>query len=68
MSVAAGEDHTPENRDQIQDAVNEENFRDTDEYGNQQYFEENEDGSQTWVTVRDGVIQNAGVNAPGEHR
>ena len=59
---------TPENRERVLDAVNEGNYRDTDQYGNQRHFEVNDDGSQTWVHVRNGVIQNAGVNAPGRHR
>ena len=58
---------TEENRELVQDAVNEENFQGTNQFGNEVYHEVNNDGSQTWVHVRDGVIQNAGVNAPGNH-
>jgi len=33
-----------------------------DAHGNDWYAEQNADGSQTWVQVRDGKIINGGVN------
>lgn len=54
---------TPENRKLITETANElENYLGTDKYGNENYAKILPDGSQIWVMVRNGTIQNAGKN------
>ncbi|MDR0298972.1 MAG: hypothetical protein LBI13_02665 [Streptococcaceae bacterium] len=55
---------TPENRELLENtAGSPDNFSGgPDSYGNNWYSKINSDGSQTWVTTRNGVIQNGGVN------
>ena len=56
---------TPENRKLIEKVANDStNFAGTDKYGNEWYSEFQPDGSQIWVIVRNGTIQNAGKNDP----
>lgn len=54
---------TPENRKLIEKVANNpDNYVGKDKYGNEWYSEIQPDGSQIWVTVRNGTIQNAGKN------
>jgi len=53
---------TPENRAQIQMAINQADFSHVDQFGNSIYGGLNSNGTQTWVSVQGGTIQNAGVN------
>ena len=54
---------TPENRQKLEDVANNpENKLGTVSRGNEWYAEQNADGTQTWVEVRDGTIRNGGVN------
>ena len=56
---------TPANRRRLEDVANKkENSLGTDKRGNEWYAETQPDGSQTWVSVRDGKITNGGVNNP----
>lgn len=56
---------TPTNRKLLEEVANKkENYIGTDKYGNEWYFQMQSDGSQVWVTTRDGTIQNGGVNNP----
>lgn len=56
---------TPNNRKLLEDVANRtENFMGTDKYGNEWYSQTQSDGSQVWVTTRNGTIQNGGVNNP----
>jgi hypothetical protein len=57
---------TPENRAQIQMTVNQADFSHIDSHGNSIYGGLNGDGSQTWVSVRNGIVQNAGENPTPE--
>ncbi len=55
---------SPENRRLLEDLANDETaFRGTDGHGNAWFERTRSDGTQVWVKVRDGVIQNGGVNA-----
>ena len=55
---------TPSNRRLIQDLANDDSCRlGEDKWGNEWYARINADGSQTWVSVRNGVIQNCGENS-----
>lgn len=55
---------TPENRQLVLDvAIDSDNYIGTDERGNVWYAVNNEDGTQTWVRVRNGKVDNAGVNS-----
>ena len=54
---------TEENRQRLEDAANnKDNYLGKDAYGNEWYAENNPDGTQTWVQVRNGKIINGGVN------
>ena len=54
---------TPTNRQKILDVTNDlDNYLGKDAKGNDWYAIISEDGKQTWVRVRNGVIDNAGVN------
>lgn len=56
---------TPKNRDLLQETCNDEsNYLGTDKNGNRWYAQILPDGSQVWVTTRDGIIQNGGINYP----
>jgi hypothetical protein len=56
---------TPENRRLLIDTAKEEvNFVGTKANGNRWYVKDLDDGTQVWVEVRNGVIQNGGVNNP----
>jgi filamentous hemagglutinin len=54
---------TPANRALLRaTASNPQNFLGTDRFGNQWFAELNGDGTQIWVRVRGGVINNGGLN------
>ncbi len=54
---------TPENRALLEQLANDESkYIGTDAKGVRWYVQQNPDGSQLWVTVRDDVIQNGGLN------
>ena len=56
---------TPTNRELLENVANKkENYMGTDKYGNEWYSEMQSDGSQVWVTARNGRIQNGGINNP----
>ena len=59
---------TPANRTLLTDTANPANFKGLDMYGNRVYTKTLSNGSQSWVTVRNGIIQNGGVNLPGAVR
>lgn len=55
---------TPANRKLIEELANDDNHKlGTDKWGNEWYARVNGDGSQTWVSVHNGVIQNCGKNS-----
>jgi hypothetical protein len=55
---------TPENRQSLLDIVNNpEIFLGTDTFGNRWYAKAFPDGTQLWGTVRNGVVQNGGLNS-----
>jgi RHS repeat-associated protein len=58
--------HYPHNtlsaRNAIRRATHHRYYQHTDRFGNDIYARMNRDGSQTWLQVRNGVIQNAGLN------
>ena len=60
------EGHLPdtlENRELIENVANNSaNYKGKDKYGNEWYAEIQPNGSQVWIIVRNGVIQNAGKN------
>jgi hypothetical protein len=60
------EGHVPdtlENRRLIREVANNaDNHNGTDKWGNSNYSKLLEDGSQVWVRVRDGIINDAGIN------
>ncbi len=54
---------TPENRELLEQLANDESkYVGTDAKGVRWYVQQNPDGSQLWVTVRDEIIQNGGLN------
>lgn len=54
---------TPDNRNLITETCNNEsNYLGTDARGNRWYAQILPDGRQIWVTTRDGIIQNCGIN------
>lgn len=53
---------TMNNRRSILETINSANFVGIDYRGNEVYFRNNPDGSQNWTYVRNGIIQNAGIN------
>lgn len=53
---------TPVNRARLRDTVVTEHLLGTDRYGNMWYARRLPDGRQIWVSLRDGVILNGGVN------
>lgn len=54
---------TKTNRQKLEDVANDKgNYLGNDKYGNEWYGKNNPDGSQTWVKVRNGSIENGGVN------
>lgn len=58
-------DDTPENRSLLENvANNENNYMGTDKYGNRWYSQMIENIGQVWVRVRDGIINNGGINNP----
>ena len=55
---------TPENQKTLLNLVNNpQNLLGTDKYGNQWYAQTLSDGTQLWGSVRNGVLQNGGLNA-----
>ena len=58
--------HLPDtsgNRQMIQPVANDsKNVHDTDKYGNTWHTETNQNGTQTWVRTRNGVVTNSGLN------
>ncbi|MEQ0777667.1 DUF637 domain-containing protein [Paraburkholderia tropica] len=55
---------TPENQQTLVNMVNNpQNLLGSDAYGNQWYAQTLPDGTQLWGSVRNGVIQNGGLNA-----
>ncbi|MDX1919351.1 MAG: hypothetical protein SFU25_01290 [Candidatus Caenarcaniphilales bacterium] len=59
---------TPETRIEIQSVVNQRNYLGADIQGNSWYARINQNGTQTWVSVMNGTIQNAGINKVGNIR
>ncbi len=58
-------DDTPSNRTLLERVANsKENFVGTDSMGTQWFSKNQPDGSQVWVSVRNGTIQNGGINNP----
>lgn len=56
---------TPENQSLLLDvANNENNYIGTDSYGNRWYVQNDSNGNQIWTRVRDGIINNGGINNP----
>ena len=54
---------TPDNRKKLEDVANDSNnFLGTDQYGNDWYAKNNQDGTQTWAETRGNKIRNGGVN------
>ena len=54
---------TPENRALLESvANNSENYKGTDMHGNRWYSKTLPDGKQIWVYVKNGIIQNGGIN------
>lgn len=54
---------TPANRRLIEDLANDDSCKlGSDKWGKEWYARMNPDGTQTWVSVRDGVIQDCGEN------
>ena len=54
---------TQANRKKLLDVANDSsNYLGKDKYGNEWYAKTNADGTQTWVKVRDGKIDNGGLN------
>ncbi len=54
---------TPENRKLLLNAVNKDSFLGADKYGTKWYAVNHSDGTQSWVTVRNGQITNGGLNS-----
>lgn len=61
-----GEGHikdTPENRKKLSDVgMDEGSYLGKDQYGNDWHAKTNEDGTQTWVESRSGIIWDGGIN------
>ena len=56
---------SPGNKQLLQDLANDmKHHAGKDIHGNDWHYKELEDGSQLWVSVRDGVIQDGGLNSP----
>ena len=56
---------SPENRQLLQDLANDmKHHAGKDIHGKDWHYKELEDGSQLWVSVRNGVIQDGGLNRP----
>ena len=56
---------SPENRQLLQDLANDmKHHVGKDIHGKDRHYKEFEDGSQLWVSVRNGVIQDGGLNRP----
>lgn len=56
---------TPENRKLLLDLANNTEYHaGKDSRGNEWHFKNLDDGSQIWVSIRNGVIQNGGINNP----
>ena len=56
---------TPENRQLLLDLANDVNCHaGKDVYGNDWHFKELDDGSQLWISSRNGIIQEGGLNHP----
>ena len=54
---------TPRNRQRLMELANDESCRlGKDKYGNIWYARTEQDGSQTWVSVRNGIIQEGSSN------
>lgn len=54
---------TPESRQLLTNTANDPaNYVETNEHGNKIYAQRQPDGSEIWVEVRNGIIQNGGVN------
>ena len=56
---------TPENRKKLLDLANDMScYRGKDMHGIDWHIKELDDGSQLWVSIKDGIVQNGGVNNP----
>ncbi len=56
---------TPENRQLLLNLANDEKHHiGKDSYGNDWHYKQLEDGSQLWVSSRNGIIQEGGLNSP----
>ena len=58
---------TLENRNVLLDTASRNNFIKTDEFGNNWFAKLLDDGTEVWVSVRNGIIQNGGVNQVPQH-
>lgn len=53
----------PDNRKKLEDVANDSNnFLGTEQYGNDWYAKNIQDGTQTWAEACDNKIRNGGVN------
>ncbi|UNK20187.1 hypothetical protein MNQ98_09320 [Paenibacillus sp. N3/727] len=53
---------TAENREELLNTANEDNYLGEDQYGNDWYAKNRDDGSQIWVQARNNKIINGGLN------
>ncbi len=56
-------ENTPEARQAIMDTINGSSRVGTDKFGSQWYIRDLPNGQQIYVSVRNGIIQNAGINS-----
>jgi RHS repeat-associated protein len=54
---------TPESRGLLRETASPQNYIETNAHGNQVYAKPQPDGSEVWVEVRNGTIQNGGINS-----
>jgi len=56
---------TPENRKLLLDTASDSaNYKGKNEYGCKWYTKIREDGTEVWVSIRNGIVQNGGINSP----